>query len=233
MIRFSRDTITAQNAGGGHAQPNYLNLVRRFLFLLLIFSGCAMQGKDALPPGFEEIEEAAPHNDAALVSLIKKSAHPVSGAARDYDPLMSAIGGAGFVLLGEATHGTHEFYRERATISRRLVEEKGFAAVVLEADWSDAYRVNEYVQGRSKDRTAEQSLSGFRAFPNGCGAIPIFAISPPRFARLILPRKRARRASVFTEWTFMVSPSRWRQSLNTSAASIRKPPGQPRKGTPV
>jgi erythromycin esterase-like protein len=78
---------------------------------------------------------------------------------------MKMIGDARFVLLGEATHGTHEFYRERARITRRLIEEKGFDAVVLEADWTDAYRANEFVLGKSEDRTAEKSLSGFTRFP--------------------------------------------------------------------
>jgi erythromycin esterase-like protein len=78
---------------------------------------------------------------------------------------MKLIGDARFVLLGEATHGTHEFYRERARITRRLVEEKGFDALVLEADWPDAYRVGEYVRGRGKDTHAEQSLSSFTRFP--------------------------------------------------------------------
>ncbi|HLL75229.1 MAG TPA: erythromycin esterase family protein [Pyrinomonadaceae bacterium] len=106
-----------------------------------------------------------PADNSALGALVRKSAHPVAGAAGDYDPLMRLVGDARFVLLGEATHGTHEFYRERARITRRLVEEKGFDAVVLEADWPDAYRVSEYVQGRGRDATAEQSLSGFTRFP--------------------------------------------------------------------
>jgi erythromycin esterase-like protein len=75
------------------------------------------------------------------------------------------IGDARFVLLGEATHGTHEFYRERALITRRLIEEKGFNAVVLEADWPHAYRVGEYVRGEGAEASAEQVLAGFKRFP--------------------------------------------------------------------
>jgi erythromycin esterase-like protein len=78
---------------------------------------------------------------------------------------MKMIGDARFVLLGEATHGTHEFYRERALITQRLIKEKGFDAVVLEADWSDAFRVNEFVQNKSADQQAEKSLGGFTRFP--------------------------------------------------------------------
>jgi erythromycin esterase-like protein len=75
------------------------------------------------------------------------------------------IGGARFALLGEASHGTHEFYRERAQITKRLITEKGFTAVAVEADWPDAYRVNRYVRGMSDDVDANEALAGFRRFP--------------------------------------------------------------------
>src|SRR5215211_3116466 len=89
-----------------------------------------------------------------LAGLVREAAHPLTGAARDYDPLIDFIGDARFVLLGEASHGTHEFYRERAQITKRLIVEKGFSAVAVEADWPDAYRVNRYVRGESDDRDA-------------------------------------------------------------------------------
>src|SRR5687767_13554358 len=86
-----------------------------------------------------------------LADQIRAEAHPLTGAAADFDPLLSMIGEARFVLLGEASHGTHEFYHARAEITRRLILEKGFNAVVVEADWPDAYRVNSYVRGRGDD----------------------------------------------------------------------------------
>ncbi|WP_249729547.1 MULTISPECIES: erythromycin esterase family protein [unclassified Chelatococcus] len=89
----------------------------------------------------------------------------LSGEAGDYDRLLEAIGEARFVLLGEASHGTHEFYEERARITRRLIEEKGFRAVAVEADWPDTYRVNRYVQNVGGDLDAEEALSDFRRFP--------------------------------------------------------------------
>ena len=58
------------------------------------------------------------------LTAIRKSAFTLTGAADDYDPLLELIGNARFVLLGEASHGTHEFYRTRAEITRRLIEEK-------------------------------------------------------------------------------------------------------------
>ena len=91
--------------------------------------------------------------------------HPLSGGEDDYDELLERIGDASVVLLGEASHGTHEFYRERARITRRLIEEHGFRGVAVEADWPDAYRVNRYVHGAGEDADAEEALRGFRRFP--------------------------------------------------------------------
>ncbi len=90
---------------------------------------------------------------------------PLRGSDADYDRLIDTIGDARFVLLGEATHGTHEFYRERAAISRRLIIEKGFHGVAIEADWPDAYRVNRYVRDDNDDRDGNSALSGFKRFP--------------------------------------------------------------------
>ncbi|MDQ1520417.1 MAG: hypothetical protein QOI55_1490 [Actinomycetota bacterium] len=83
----------------------------------------------------------------------------------DHDALIDAVGDAHLVLIGEASHGTHEFYAERAKITQRLITEKGFCSVAAEADWPDAYRVNRYVRGRSDDASAEESLRGFERFP--------------------------------------------------------------------
>ena len=79
---------------------------------------------------------------SALSAAIAAGAHLLQGGAGDYDPLLELIGDARFVLLGEASHGTHEFYRQRALVTERLISEKGFTAVAVEADWPDAYRVN-------------------------------------------------------------------------------------------
>jgi erythromycin esterase-like protein len=100
-----------------------------------------------------------------LAAIIREAAHPLTGGAEDYRPLMELIGDARFVLIGEASHGTDEFYRERARITRILIEEKGFDAVAVEADWPDAYRVNRYVRGRGEDTSADAALGGFERFP--------------------------------------------------------------------
>ncbi|HTA43449.1 MAG TPA: erythromycin esterase family protein [Bryobacteraceae bacterium] len=100
-----------------------------------------------------------------VTDLVKDAMSPLTRSPKDYDPLMRFIGDARFVLLGEASHGTHEFYRERARITKRLIREKGFTVVAVDADWPDAWRVNRYVQGQSLDADATEALSGFERFP--------------------------------------------------------------------
>jgi erythromycin esterase-like protein/predicted phosphoribosyltransferase len=112
-----------------------------------------------------EAQPTARDIDSTPREAVRETAHRLTGADRDYDPLMDLIGDARFVLLGEASHGTHEFYRERARITQRLIDEKGFTAVAVEADWPDAYRVNRYVRGASDDFDAAEALADFRRFP--------------------------------------------------------------------
>ena len=105
----------------------------------------------------------------ALSSLpaaeLRASVQPLTGDSDDYDSLLAHIGDARIVLLGEASHGTHEFYRERAEITRRLIREKDFVAVAVEADWPDAYRVNRWVRCVGDDRTGRDALADFQRFP--------------------------------------------------------------------
>jgi erythromycin esterase-like protein len=107
----------------------------------------------------------SPAADSPLVKALRETAYPLAGSARDYDPLISRIGEARFALLGEASHGTHEFYHERAEITKRLITEKNCTAVAVEADWPDAYRLNRYVRGASDDVDAVEALADFRRFP--------------------------------------------------------------------
>ncbi|MEA2268372.1 MAG: hypothetical protein QOC64_982 [Solirubrobacteraceae bacterium] len=90
---------------------------------------------------------------------------PLTGAAGDWDEVVERGGRARYVLLGEASHGTHDFYAARAEISKRLIAEAGYTAVCVEADWPDAYRVNCFVRGAGDDATAEEALSDFKRFP--------------------------------------------------------------------
>jgi erythromycin esterase-like protein len=104
-------------------------------------------------------------DSTGLAAAVAREARPLTGAPGDHDELLELVGGAEVVLLGEASHGTHEFYRQRAVITKRLIEEKGFTAVAVEADWPDAYRVNRYVKGATDDADSEAALGGFKRFP--------------------------------------------------------------------
>ncbi|GAQ80536.1 hypothetical protein KFL_000560255 [Klebsormidium nitens] len=88
-----------------------------------------------------------------------------NGTEKRYDELLRQIGDAQIVMIGEATHGTHEFYEERARITKRLIEQKDFSLVVCEADLVDMARVDRYVSGASADGSAAAALSGFKRYP--------------------------------------------------------------------
>ena len=102
---------------------------------------------------------------SSLSNVVREAAEPLTGSASDYDSLLDLVGDARLVLLGEASHGTHEFYRERAQISKRLIRERGFCAVAAEADWPDAYRINAFVRGAGDDLDSVEALGGFKRFP--------------------------------------------------------------------
>src|SRR5215218_2355536 len=104
-------------------------------------------------------------SETNATELVRAAAVPLTGADSDWDTLLELVGDARLVLLGEASHGTHEFYQARAEITQRLIREKGFAAVAVEADWPDAYRVNCYVRGAGQDGSASEALGDFRRFP--------------------------------------------------------------------
>lgn len=104
-------------------------------------------------------------SDYAALNAVRHSARPLVGGPDDYDLLLETVGDARFVLIGEASHGTHEFYRHRAQITKRLITEKSFRGVAVEADWPDAYRVNVFVRGQGEDQDAIESLEGFQRFP--------------------------------------------------------------------
>ncbi|MFD8496072.1 erythromycin esterase family protein [Amycolatopsis sp. NPDC059657] len=106
-----------------------------------------------------------PEPDTDEIAVLRTAMLPTRRGVPADDVLFDLVGDARFVLIGEASHGTHEFYAARARMTRRLIEEKGFRAVAVEADWPDAYRVNRYIRGHGDDPTAERALSGFQRFP--------------------------------------------------------------------
>ena len=101
------------------------------------------------------------HDTERLKGLVR----PLDGSSTDLDEVVEKCRGARYALLGEATHGTHEFYRIRAEITKRLLRDHGFTGVAIEGDWPDAYRVHRYVRGTCDDCEAADALGGFKRFP--------------------------------------------------------------------
>jgi hypothetical protein len=90
---------------------------------------------------------------------------------KDLDSLLQQIGEANIVLLGEASHGTAEYYDWRAAITKRLVLEKGFNMMAVEGEWADSYRVNQFIKGAPKDSAEAMNyyVNMIAGLP-GCGA---------------------------------------------------------------
>lgn len=111
----------------------------------------------------------APENSIAHTeNLIRRSAeiaHPLA-TEQDLDPLLERIGNARYVLLGEATHGTSEFYVWRSWLSRRLIAEKGFSFLAVEGDWPNCHCVNRYLKNYTEcGRSAREVLQDFERWP--------------------------------------------------------------------
>lgn len=100
-------------------------------------------------------------NEKEAISQIRAKSYPLN-SGEDLDPLMKQIGDAKIVMLGEASHGTHEYYTWRTHITQRLIIERGFNFVAVEGDWPDCYRLNRYVKNYS--RSGKNALEVLRAF---------------------------------------------------------------------
>ena len=101
----------------------------------------------------------------AVLDAVRHDAYFFEPTPDGLGPLIEAIGNARLVLIGEATHGTHEFYRTRAELTRALIVGHGFNVVAVEADWPDAYRVNRWVRLAADESGAETALDDFTRFP--------------------------------------------------------------------
>jgi erythromycin esterase-like protein len=102
--------------------------------------------------------------EPSMIAALRAQALPLL-PGDNLDAVMEQIGNAKLVLLGEASHGTREFYRLRADISKRLIVDCGFDAIAVEADWPDALQVSRYIGPSGEDSNANQALSGFQRFP--------------------------------------------------------------------
>jgi erythromycin esterase-like protein len=139
--------------------------------LLLGLASCGAGGPAPTPPGEAPAVRAssaprtASPSPAAAAEAVRTAARPIAGTDGDYPDVMAAARNATRILLGESTHGTHEYYVERARLSERLIREHGIVAIAIEGDWTPTYRLNLYVRGLGGDRSADQALSGFGRFP--------------------------------------------------------------------
>jgi erythromycin esterase len=134
------------------AATNARSRWRRFTATILLLFGLLAQAQEVVS------------GEDALAKLIKRESLALRDAS-DLDPLMERIGDARYVLLGEASHGTSDYYTWRARLSQRLIEEKGFSFVAVEGDWPDSYRVNRYVKGEVPNRDAYDVLHAFARWP--------------------------------------------------------------------
>ena len=109
---------------------------------------------------------------------VRALARPLRDAT-DLDPLMERIGTARIVAIGEASHGTHEYYAWRAALTRRLVTERGFGLVAVEGDWPDCYRVNRSVKLRpGADVDPRDALDAFSRWPTWMWASDDVVVGP-------------------------------------------------------
>jgi len=121
-------------------------------------------GEQGWPDGTKRIvrARAGAGGDSALHALVRETAEPISSIEDvSLDALLDRIGDARLVLLGEATHGTSEFYRMRARITKELIEKRDFDFVAVEADWPDARRIDDHVIGRPRSRVEFTPFSRF------------------------------------------------------------------------
>lgn len=98
-----------------------------------------------------------------MINTLEKEAIPYKDNS-DLTPLIDAIGDSQFVLLGEASHGTSEFYTVRAELTKRLIKEKGFTVIAVEGDWPSCFTVNEYIKGYSGNSPFD-ALRNFNRWP--------------------------------------------------------------------
>jgi erythromycin esterase-like protein len=122
---------------------------------------------------------------------------PVSGSEDDFSDVLAAAAGASRILLGESTHGTHEYYRERARLTERLIRDHGVNAIAIEGDWSATQRVNLYVRGLGTDRDAAHALRGYTNFPAWMWANRDFRDFVERLRALNLERPPEQRVGLY------------------------------------
>ena len=164
-------------------------------------------------------------NEAAIIQSVNQSAYPLKSKA-DLQPLMDRIGDARIVMLGEASHGTHEYYTWRTQISKKLIIEKGFNFIAVEGDWPDCYRLNRFVKGYdAENKSAFKVLHAFNRWPTWMWANwEIVALSDWLYQYNInLPANKKvgfYGLDVYSLWESMESIMKYLKSTDPSALKI-------------
>jgi erythromycin esterase-like protein len=130
--------------------------------LLLQLAACTAPSPRDSAVGSESTSAA----DRETVAAIRAAARPLTGSPSDHDPLIARAATASRILLGESTHGTHEYYADRGRLTLRLIRDAGVNAIAIEGDWTPTRRVDLYVRGLGSDRSAEQALRDYTRFPH-------------------------------------------------------------------
>jgi erythromycin esterase-like protein len=136
-------------------------------------------------------------NSRTAASAVSRAAVPVSGSDQDYAAIIAATANVRRIMLGESTHGTSEFYRERGRLTEQLIQMHGANAIAIEGDWSPTWRVNLYVRGLSGDRSAAEALGGFTNFPQWMWPNTDFADFIERLRASNLSKPEAQRVGVY------------------------------------
>lgn len=164
-------------------------------------------------------------NEQEAVSFINKYALPLQSKA-DLDPLFDRIGDARIVMLGEASHGTHEYYTWRMHISKWLIENKGFNFIAVEGDWPDCYRLNRFIKGYEKTtKTAFEVLQTFNRWPTWMWAnweTVALADWMYKHNKEIAPHKRAGfyGLDVYSLWESMESIMQYLEKTDPAALKV-------------
>src|SRR5215216_4944691 len=103
-------------------------------------------------------------DEQKAVAHIKDKSHKINGK-KNLDLLIDKIGDARIVMLGEASHGTHEFYTWRTYVTQQLIRKTGFDFIAVEGDWPDCYRINQYIKGEAAEENAVDVLKTFDRWP--------------------------------------------------------------------
>ncbi len=135
----------------------------RVQFVPLIGSaGWALDGVSTQPHRVARALRASRREEATLVALVRDGCEPFDSLQRaGLEPLLERVGEARVVLIGEATHGTSEFYRMRARVTRELIERKGFDVVAIEGDWPDVATIDAHVRPDVRRATTSRPFARF------------------------------------------------------------------------